>query len=157
MKWLKSTSPKRWTLSAGTKQFIVPAENDNGYLQVSDEDFAVISAQPVVASLIKNKGFLVLNEEPVELKNTIPALQNANADLVSELADAKAELAQARADLAAKQKELEDLDAKATADLAAKQKELEDLDAKASGIIAEKDAAITKLEKQVKKLSKSDD
>lgn len=157
MKWLKSTSPKRWTLSAGTKQFIVPAESDNGYLQMSDEDYAVVSTQPVVASLIKNKGFLVLNEEPAELKNTIPALQNANADLVSELADTKAKLAQTEAALAAKQKELEDLNAKTEAALAAKQKELEDLDAKASGIIAEKDATITKLEKQVKKLSKNDD
>lgn len=151
MKWLKSTSPKRWTLGAGTRQFIIPAVSDSNYLQMEDTDFAAVSSQAVVASLIKNKGILVLDEEPAELKNTIPALQEANADLVTELANAKAEIEQLKATQVAAVAAVQDkLDAKQK-ELDAKQKELEDLDVKASALIEEKDATIAKLEKKLKK------
>ena len=147
MKWLKSTTSKKWTIAAGTKQFFVPGVDGSDYLVIEDSDFAEIKGQAVMASLIKNKAILVLDTEPAELKNTIPALQDANTELLSEIDKLHIEVEQLQASLDTKQKELD----VANQQLVAKQKELEDLDAKASGIIEEKDKTIAKLEKKLKK------
>lgn len=162
MRWLKSTTQKSWVFSNGTKQFIVPQnENREGkWLTMEEDDFAAIMKQPVVAGLIKNNAITVLDKEPAELKNSLPNLQVANNTLKAENETLRAE----KAALEARIKELEvgttgiDLEAeiaKAVETVKAEyEQKLKDLDDKASGIIAEKDQSIADLAAEVKKLER---
>lgn len=81
MKWLKSTTQKTWVVK-GRK---IPAcmTPTNEYLQLEDSEYDGIVKMPVIASLIKAGGILVLSEEPAELKNSVEALQGNNAALVA--------------------------------------------------------------------------
>lgn len=162
MRWLKSTTQKSWVLSNGAKQFIVPqCENREGkWLVMEEDDFAVISKQPVVAGLIKNNAILVLDKEPAELKNSLPNLQVTNNTLKAELETVRAE----NVALKDRIKELEqgttgiDLEAeiaKATEAVKAEyEQKLKELDEKASGIIAEKDQTIAAKDAEIQKLEK---
>lgn len=169
-KWLKSTTQKAWTVSAKGKQLTVPPceTPDNRWLQVDDSEYQELVKSPVIASLLKAGGIMKLDEEPAELRNSVPALQITNTQLQAELDTARARIAELEANstsvdveaikaeavvaakaefetaLAQKQKEFDDA-------LAAKQQELEDLDAKASEIISGKDKTIAKLEKKLGK------
>lgn len=162
MKWLKSTTQKSWVASCKDKQIVIPQceTRDNRWLSLRDEEWAEVSKIPVIASLVKAGGIMVLDEEPAELKNTVPALQVTNTQLRADL-----DMAQARIiELEAQLKNNTGIDVEAIkAEVrqqceAEKQKALEELDAKASALIAEKDAllsekeaTITKLEKKLKK------
>ena len=156
-KWLKSTTQKAWTVFCGGAQRVIPPceTNDHKWLHIGDDEYAELMAESVVKSLIKAGGILVLNEEPAELKNSMPMLQVTNTQLKVELNAAKERIAELEAQVQnATGIDIEAIKAEA---VAAKQKELEDLDAKASAIIEEKDKAIAKLEKKIKKLSGSEE
>ena len=155
MKWLKSTTQKSWVASCKDRQIVIPQceTRDNRWLSLQDDEWAEVSKIPVIASLVKAGGIMVLSEEPAELKNTVPALQVTNTQLRADL-----EIAQARiVELEAQLKNSTGIDVEAIkAEVrqqceAEKQKALEELDAKASALIAEKDATIAKLEKKLKK------
>lgn len=158
-KWLKSTTQKSWIASCDGKQFVIPPSetSDNRWLHVGDDEFAGITSLPVISSLIKAGGILVLNEEPAELKNSIPALQVTNTHLQAELDTAKARITQLEAQL----KDTSSIDIEAVkADVRQqcereKQAALEELDAKASQIIAEKDTLIAEKDKEIAKLERS--
>lgn len=162
MRWLKSATQKSWVLGSGEKQFIVPANEtrEGKWLTMEEGDYNAVSAQPVVKSLISSGAIIVLNEEPAEVKNSLPNLQVTNTALKAELETVKAE----KAALEARVKELEvgttgvDLEAEiAKAVEATKveyEKKLKELDDKATGIIAEKDQAIADLAAEVKKLDR---
>lgn len=154
-KWLKSTSPKSWVAVSQGKQVVIPqSEPADRWLQLGDDEWAEVEKTPVIASLIKAGGIMVLNEEPAELRNSIPALQVTNNQLNAELAAAKDRIATLEAQL----KDTANIDIEAIkAEVRQqceeeKQKALEELDAKASKLIEEKDAKIAKLEKKIKKL-----
>lgn len=95
MRWVKSTTQKAWTVGYDGKAYIIPQCNtpDNKYLQLDDSVWSGIAAMPVIASLIRVNGILVLNEEPVELKNSVDALQGSNAKLVAEKTQLEADIA----------------------------------------------------------------
>lgn len=155
MKWLKSTSQKSWVASAGGKQIIVPqADPSDKWLQLSENDFAEISKQPVINSLIKAGSIMVLDEEPAELKNSVPALQVTNTQLQAELDTAKVRITQLEAQLKdASGVDIEAIKAEVRQQCEEeKQKALKELDDKASQMLADKDKEIAKLEKKLKKL-----
>lgn len=157
MKWLKSTTQKSWVASCKGKQVIIPQNetSDNRWLQLGEDEFAEISSSPVIASLVKAGGIMVLNEEPAELKNSVPALQVTNTQLKAELETAKARIIELEGQLK-NTAQVADVQAevdKAVADTKAEyEKKLKELDEKATKIISDKDAEITKLEKKLKKV-----
>lgn len=159
MRWLKSTTQKSWVLANGAKQFIVPANQtrDMRWLTMEEDDFEVVSQQPVVAGLIKSNAIMVLDKEPAELKNSLPNLQVTNNALRAENETLRAE----NANLTARCKELEEgatgvnLEeeiAKAVDAVKAEyEQKLKELDDRATKLIEEKEAEIAKLEKKLKK------
>lgn len=161
MKWLKSSTQKSWVVSVGGRQAIVPPceTPDNRWLSVEDHEWSEITAQPVFASLLKAGGIIKLDEEPAELKNSIPALQISNTHLQAENDALKARIAELEIQLkdstgidieAIKAEVRQECDAE-------KQKALEELDAKASVEIETRDKTIKKLEKEIKKLGGESD
>lgn len=90
MKWLKSTTQKTWTVNGKVIPACVTPHND--YLVVDDSEYTVITGTPVIKSLIKAGGILVLNEEPAELKNSVSSLQGSNAALTAEITQLKEQL-----------------------------------------------------------------
>lgn len=90
MKWLKSTTQKTWTVNGKVIPACVTPHND--YLVVDDSEYATITGTPVIKSLIKAGGILVLNEEPAELKNSVSSLQGSNAALTAEITQLKEQL-----------------------------------------------------------------
>ena len=90
MKWLKSTTQKTWTVNGKVIPACVTPHND--YLGVDDSEYATITGTPVIKSLIKAGGILVLNEEPAELKNSVSSLQGSNAALTAEITQLKEQL-----------------------------------------------------------------
>jgi len=156
MKWLKSTTQKSWVASCGGKQVVIPqAEtSDNRWLQLNEDEYAEISKTPVIASLIKANGIMVLSEEPAELRNSIPALQVTNTQLQADLAVAQERIVQLEAQLKdATHVDIEAIKAEVRQQCEEeKNRALEELDAKASALIEEKEATIRKLGKKLKKL-----
>lgn len=162
MKWLKSTTQKSWVASCNNKQIIIPQNEtaDNRWLSLGDDEFAEVSSLPVIASLIKAGGIMVLDQEPEELKNSIPALQVSNTQLKAELDAAKERITTLEAQL----KDTNSIDIEAIRDEVRRQCEVEkqqaleearqkyqQLEAEATQALANKDAEITKLEKKLKK------
>lgn len=162
MKWLKSTTQKSWVASCNNRQIIIPQNEtaDNRWLSLGDDEFAEISSLPVIASLIKAGGIMVLDQEPEELKNSIPALQVSNTQLKAELDAAKERITALEAQL----KDTNSIDIEAIRDEVRRQCEVEkqqaleeaqqkyqQLEAEATQALADKDAEITKLEKKLKK------
>lgn len=158
MKWLKSATQKSWVVSVGGKQAIIPPNetSDNKWLKVEDHEWAEIEKQPVMASLLKAGGILKLDEEPAELRNSVPALQVTNTQLEAENATLRTRVTELEGQL----KDTLGIDIEAIkAEVrqqceAEKQKALEELDAKATQMLGEKDTTITELEKTIKKLEK---
>ena len=158
MKWLKSATQKAWVVSVSGKQAIIPPNEtpDNKWLRVEDHEWSEIEKQPVIASLLKAGGIVKLDEEPAELRNSVPALQVTNTQLEAENATLRARVSELEAQL----KDTSGIDIEAIkAEVrqqceAEKQKALEELDAKASQILGEKDTTIIELEKTIKKLEK---
>lgn len=160
MRWLKSTTQKAWVFSNGSKQFIAPQNRDSKWLVMEEEDFASISSQPVVKSLITSGAITVCDKEPAEIKNSLPNLQVTNNALRAELETTRAE----RDALKTRVQELEqgtvgvDLEAEIAkavdAVKAEYEQKLKELDGKATDIIAEKDTTIANLEQDIKKLEK---
>lgn len=156
MKWLKSATQKSWVVTVGGKQAIVPPceTPDNKWLKVDDQEWSELSIQPVFSSLLKANGIIKLDEEPAELKNSIPALQISNTHLQAENDALKARITELEAQL----KDSASIDIEAIrAEVrqqceTEKQKALEELDAKASHEIEIRDKTIEKLEKKIKKL-----
>lgn len=162
MKWLKSTTQKSWVASCNNRQIIIPQNEtaDNRWLSLGDDEFAEISSLPVIASLIKAGGIMVLDQEPEELKNSIPALQVSNTQLKAELDAAKERITALEAQL----KDTNSIDIEAIRDEVRRQCEVEkqqaleeaqqkyqQLEAEATQALADKDAEIAKLEKKLKK------
>lgn len=90
MKWLKSTTQKTWTVNGKVIPACITPHND--YLVVDDSEYTTITGTPVIKSLIKAGGILVLNEEPAELKNSVSSLQGSNAALTAEITRLKEQL-----------------------------------------------------------------
>lgn len=155
MKWLKSATQKSWVAQVGNNQIVIPQNEtaDNKWLQLGDDEYEELIRLPVIASLVKANGIIVLNEEPAELKNSIPALQVTNTQLHAELDTAKARIAQLEAQLKdATHVDIEAIKAEAVEAVKAEyEQKLKELDDKATQVIAEKDAKIEKLEKKLKK------
>lgn len=155
-KWLKSTTQKAWTVGLEGKQFIIPQNvtPDNRWLQVGDDEMAAIAALPVISSLIKAGGITVLNEEPAELRNSVPQLQVTNTQLQAELDTARQKILQLEEQL----KNTSGIDVEAIkAEVrqqceAEKQAALKELDDTATREIEARDKTIEKLEKKIKKL-----
>lgn len=141
MKWLKSTTQKTWYAN-GKKipQCVTP---NNEYLQLEDSDYVAMSKMPVVASLIKAGGILVLSEEPAELKNSVEVLQGDKAALVAK-----------NTELEARIKELES-QSSGTVDVEAiKEEAVAELKAEAVAELQAKDDEIAELKKQLKAAEK---
>ena len=161
MKWLKSTTQKSWVVSVGGKQAIIPPNetSDNKWLKLGDDEWAEVSATPVIASLLKAGGIMKLDEEPAELRNSVPALQITNTQLEAENATLKARVIELEAQL----KDATGIDVEAIkAEVRQqceeeKKKALEELDAKASLEIETRDKTIERLEKKIKKLGGESD
>lgn len=146
MRWLKSATDKQWTIGVQGKQIVIPA-SDKKWLCMEEEVYNELSAQPVIKSLIKAKGIIVMNKKPIEAEDSVPELQEKTVTLQTKVADLETQLTEATN----KVKELEAQLANAETD---KNSALAELDAKASGIIAEKDTQIADLEAKVTKLEK---
>lgn len=97
MKWLKSTTQKTWTVNGKIIPACVTPHND--YLVIEDEVFNTISNVPVIKSLIKAGGILVLSEEPAELRNSVSALQGNNAALTAQVTELQMQLKAKEAEL----------------------------------------------------------
>lgn len=158
MKWLKSSTQKSWVVSVSGKQAVIPPceTPDNKWLSLSDSEWIEVSSTPVIASLIKAGGIIKLDEEPAELKNSIPALQVSNTHLQAELDIAKARILELEEQLKnASGIDIEAVKAEVRQQCEEeKQKALEELDAKATQMLGEKDTTIADLEKAIKKLEK---
>lgn len=139
MRWLKSATDKQWTIGAKGQQIVIPAA-DKKWLCMEEDVYNEISAQPVIKSLIKAKGIIVMNKKPIEAEDSVPELQEKTVTLQTKVTDLETQLTEATN----KVKDLEQ-------QLADKEQELKALDEKASKIIEEKEAAIQKLEKKLKK------
>lgn len=139
MRWLKSATEKQWTVGVQGRQLVIPG-SDKKWLCMEEDVYNELSAQPVIKSLIKAKGILVMDKKPIEAEDSVPELQEKTVTLQTKITDLETQLAEAQA----KNDEL-------TTQLATKEQELKDLDDKASKIIEEKDKTIEKLEKKLKK------
>ena len=139
MRWLKSATDKQWTIGAKGQQIVIPAA-DKKWLCIEEDVYNEISAQPVIKSLIKAKGIIVMNKKPIEAEDSVPELQEKTVTLQTKVTDLETQLVEAT-------NKVKDLEQR----LADKEQELKDLDAKASKIIEEKEATIQKLEKKLKK------
>lgn len=158
MKWLKSTTQKAWVASVGDRQIIIPQNEtaDHRWLSLEDAEYAEVSALPVIASLIKANGIMVLDQEPAELKNSIPVLQVTNNQLKADLEVAKGRIAELENQLKdASGVDIEAIKAEAVETVQKQLDELQskysELEAEAKQALAEKDAKIEKLEKKLKK------
>lgn len=154
MKWLKSTTQKAWTVGVEGKQYTIPpAEtSDNRFLRLDEVEFTKIEALPVIASLIKAGGIMVLSQEPAELRNTVPALQVTNTQLQAELDTAKARIKELEDQLKnATNIDIEKIKADA---VAAVQKKYDELEAEAKQVIADKDREIAGKDQEIAKLEK---
>ena len=134
MKWLKSTTQKTWTVNGK----LIPAcvTPDNHYLVLQDEEYSGIVQVPVIKSLIKAGGILVLSEEPAELKNSVSALQGNNAALTARITQLEEQL---------KNQGTTDIDVNAI-----KEEAVKELKAEAIAELQAKDDRIAELEKQLK-------
>lgn len=157
MKWLKSTTQKSWVVSIQGKQAVIPPNetSDNKWLKVDDSEWIEISTTPVIASLLKAGGIMKLDEEPAELRNSVPALQVTNTQLEAENATLKARVIELEAQL----KDATNIDIEKIKEdaVAAKQAEYDALKAEAEQALTDRDKTIEKLEKKIKKLGGESD
>lgn len=135
MKWLKSTTQKTWTINGKMIPACVTPHND--YLIVDDSEYNSIVATPVIKSLIKAGGILVLSEEPAELKNSMSNLQTSNAALQMRNTQLEEELKVLKASKESNN-EVEELKAQAIAELQEKQEEIDALKAQLEALQAKK-------------------
>jgi predicted RNase H-like nuclease (RuvC/YqgF family) len=100
-----------------------------------------------------------LDEEPAELRNSVPALQVTNTQLEAENATLRARVTELEAQLKnATGVDIEAIKAEVRQQCEEeKKKALEELDAKASQEIETRDKTIEKLEKKIKKLGGESD
>lgn len=158
MKWLKSTTQKAWVAACNNRQVIIPPceTSDNRWLKLDDVEYEEISKLPVIASLIKVGGITILDQEPAELRNSVPALQVTNTQLKAENDILKARVVELEEQL----KNTTGIDIEAIkAEVRQqceeeKQTALKELDDKATQIIADKDTVITERDKTIEKLEK---
>lgn len=135
--WLKSTTQKTWTV----QNKVIPAcvTPNNAYLVLNESEYNDVSKVPVIKSLIKAGGILVLNEEPAELKNSVEALQGNNAALTARITQLE-----------------EQIKAQPTVDVdAIKAAAQEEIKAEAIKELQEKEDRIADLEKQLKAAKKA--
>lgn len=137
MKWLKSTTQKSW-YAMGHK---IPAcvTPNNEYLQLEDSECTKMTAIPVIASLVKAGGIIILNEEPAELKNSVEALQGDKAALTARITQLEEQL-----------KNTQPVDVEAI-----KAEAQEEIKAQAIAELQEKEDRIKELEKQLKAAKKA--
>lgn len=143
MKWLKSTTQKTWTVNGKIIPACITSHND--YLIVDDSTYTEISKIPVIKSLIKAGGILVLREEPTELKNSVDALQGNNAALT-------AQVTQLQEQLKAKEAELKVASSKKSTKVdieKIKEEAQAEIKAQAIAELEEKEARIKELEAQL--------
>lgn len=154
MKWLKSTTQKSWVASCKGKQVIIPPceTPDNKWLKAEEDEYAEIAAIPVIASLVKAGGIMVLNEEPAELRNSVPALQITNTQLEAENATLRARVNELEGQL--KDANNIDIEAIKAAAVEAKQAEYDALKTEAEQALADKDREIESRDKIIEKLEK---
>lgn len=145
MKWLKSTTQKQWTV----KGMIIPAcvTPHNDYLKVEDSVYAEIAKEAVIKSLIAAGSVLVLDEEPVELRNSIDNLQASKLQLQKQNQELQAEL-DALKKAKGQNVDVEALKEEAVAEF--KKEAIEELQAKQNALEAA-EKKIAKLEKQLAK------
>lgn len=145
MKWLKSTTQKQWTV----KGMIIPAcvTPHNDYLKVEDSVYAEIAKEAVIKSLITAGSLLVLDEEPVELRNSIDNLQASKLQLQKQNQELQAEL-DALKNAKGQDVDVEALKEEAVAEF--KKEAIEELQAKQRELEAA-EKKIAKLEKQLAK------
>lgn len=139
MRWLKSATEKQWTIGVQGKQLVIPG-SDKKWLCMEEEVYNELLAQPVIKSLIKAKGIIVMNKKPIEAEDSVPELQEKTVTLQTKVTDLETQLKEATDKVTALEQQLAD-----------KEQELKNLDEKASKIIEEKDTTIQKLEKKLKK------
>ena len=146
MKWLKSTTQKQWTV----KGMIIPAcvTPHNDYLKVEDSVYAEIAKEAVIKSLIAAGSLLVLDEEPVELRNSIDNLQASKLQLQKQNQALQAEL-DALKNAKGQNVDVEALKEEAVAEF--KKEAIAELQAKQDAL----DAAEKKIAKLEKQLAKS--
>ena len=143
MKWLKSTTQKTWTVNGKIIPACITSHND--YLIIDDSTYTEISKIPVIKSLIKAGGILVLGEEPTELKNSVDALQGNNAALT-------AQVTQLQEQLKAKEAELKVASSKKSTKVdieKIKEEAQAEIKAQAIAELEEKEARIKELEAQL--------
>lgn len=145
MKWLKSTTQKQWTV----KGMIIPAcaTPHNDYLKVEDSVYAEIAKEAVIKSLITAGSLLVLDEEPVELRNSIDNLQASKLQLQKQNQELQAEL-DALKNAKGQDVDVEALKEEAVAEF--KKEAIEELQAKQRELEAA-EKKIARLEKQLAK------
>ncbi len=158
MKWLKSTTNKSWTALGRTIQ----GANGN-WLQVTDSDWAQLSVNPVIKSLMKAGGILVLDHAPAEEATSVSLAQQEvaqlrlqNTELENQVQQLQAELKASGAGASAIQEkdsrisslESELTEAKAT--IESLQAELASTKEEAIKELKEYQAQVKKLEKELK-------
>lgn len=132
MKWLKSTTDKAYTIQGKT----IPPAN-SAPLAVAETWYESIAKTPVIASLIKTGGIIVLD------KYNAPEAGAANVKL-SQLSEENTKL-HARV----RELEAEKGDAKKTKELAKKAAQYDELKNEAEQALAAKDAEIERLKAQL--------
>ena len=155
MKWLKSTTNKSWTALGKTIQ----GANGN-WLQVTENDWVSLSNNPVIKSLMKAGGILVLDHAPAEETTSVSLAQQEVAQLRMQNTELENQVHQLQAELKAAgnpqekdntiqhlQMELADVKEKLTATEA----ELTSTKEEAIKELKEYQAQIKKLEKELKK------
>lgn len=140
--WVKSTTQKTWYVMG--KKIPACVTPNNEYLQLEDDEYQRISTIPVIASLIKAGGILVLKDEPAELKNSVEGLQGSNAALVAKNTALEEEIKK----LKAAQPESVDVEA-------IKKEAVAELKAEAVAELQAKEDRIAELEKQLKAAKKA--
>lgn len=144
MKWLKSTTQKTW-IADGKK---IPAciTPNNDYLVLDDSAYANMIKSPVIQSLIKAGGILVLDTEPAEIRNSLDNLQESNVQMRARISELETRLQEAEkgngtpVDVEAiKAQAQEEIKAQAIAELQEKEDRIKELEKKLKA--AEKKAA----------------
>lgn len=155
MKWLKSTTNKSWTALGKTIQ----GANGN-WLQVTENDWASLSNNPVIKSLMKAGGILVLDHAPAEETTSVSLAQQEVAQLRMQNTELENQVRQLQAELKAagnpqeKDNTIQHLQmelAGVKEKLAATEAELTSTKEEAIKELQEYQAKVKKLEKELKK------
>lgn len=144
-RWIKSTTQKSYLFSG--RKIPQAITKDNEYLHLSDSEFAKLTENPVVGSLIKAGAIFVTEQEPTSPTQQVSAMTNQVAQLTLENTKLQEKVAELESKAAARDSGTE------VAVAVAKQK-AED-EAAIEKIVADKDAEIARLKEQLKKRNKT--